>query len=319
VKIKYLLPLILVVGCSGLQAPLVQPVADAKTQLASLLPGVWDEGTQEAVGQANATAPKPSTHVILIIEENRSYSSVYPYGMPWLSALGNLYGIATNYYSDEPGSLLDYLWLSSGSGEHSFGCGGWGCPNIVTSDNIFRELDKSGLSWKVYAESLPYAGYMGVQSGEYVKRHNPAPWYSDVAYYGAKQRNMVPFTQFAKDLAARRLPSYSLIVPNLLHDAHDGTLRMADLWLKQYISPLLLSPYFKVGGDGVMFITFDNGNGDHQGQVFTAVIGNTVIPRIKVDRAFRHENTLRTIMELLGLKRFPGASRTAAPMRDFFK
>jgi hypothetical protein len=94
---------------------------------------------------------------------------------------------------------------------------------------------------------------------------------------------------------------------------------MADLWLKQYISPLLLSPYFKVGGDGVMFITFDNGNGDHQGQVFTAVIGNTVIPRVKVDRAFRHENTLRTIMELLGLKRFPGASRNAAPMKEFFK
>ena len=69
----------------------------------------------------------------------------------------------------------------------------------------------------------------------------------------------------------------------------------------------------------IMFITFDNGNGDHQGKVFTAVIGNTVIPRIKVDRAFRHENTLRTIMELLGLKRFPGASRTAAPMKEFFK
>jgi hypothetical protein len=94
---------------------------------------------------------------------------------------------------------------------------------------------------------------------------------------------------------------------------------MADLWLKQYIGPVLTSPYFKVTGDGVMFITFDNGNGDHQGQVFTAVIGKDVIPGVKVNKAFRHENTLRTMMELLGLKHFPGASEDAAPMTEFLK
>jgi len=278
-----------------------------------------DDGIQEAVAQVAGNAPTSPAHVILIIEENRSFSTVYPSGMPWLSALGDAYGIATNYFSDEPGSMLDYLWLSSGSGEHAFGCGGWGCSNIITSDNIFRELDKSGLSWKVYADSLPYVGYMGVKSGEYVKRHNPAPWYSDVAYHPAKQKNIVPFTQFANDLAAQHLPNYSLIIPNLLHDAHSGTLAMADRWLKQYIRPALSSPYFKLGGNGVMFITFDNGDGDKQGQVFTAVIGPDVIHRVKVNTAFRHENALRTIMEQLGLKHFPGASRTAAPMREFFK
>jgi acid phosphatase len=294
VKIKYVLLLILLTVCGGLHA-------------------------REAKAQVAENAPTRPAHVFLIIEENRSFSTVYPYGMPWLSGLGDTYGISTNYFSDEPGSMLDYLWLSSGSGEHAFGCGGWGCPKIITSDNIFRELNKSGLSWKVYADSLPYAGYMGVQSGAYVKRHNPAPWYSDVAYYPAKQKQMVPFTQFAKDLAAQNLPNYSLIIPNLLHDAHDGTLAMADRWLKQYISPVLSSPYFKPGGDGVMFITFDNGDGDRQGQVFTAVVGTNVIHRVKVDTAFRHENTLRTMMELLGLKHFPGASQNAAPMREFFK
>jgi acid phosphatase len=275
--------------------------------------------TQEAMAQVAENAPAQPAHIILIIEENRSFSTVYPYGMPWLSALGDVYGIATNYFSDEPGSLLDYLWLSSGSGEHDFGCGGSKCMHVVTSDNIFRELGKSGLSWKVYADSLPYAGYMGVQSGEYVKRHNPAPWYSDVAYHPAKQKKIVPFPRFAKDLAARNLPNYSLIIPNLLHDAHSGTLAQADHWLKQYINPVLNSSYFKPGGDGVMFITFDNGDGDHQGQVFTAVIGPNVIHGSKVNKPFRHENTLRTMMELLGLKHFPGASETAAPMREFFR
>ena len=287
------MPLILILSCIFLQ----QVSAQDKTQ------------------EASPTA----AHVILIVEENHSFSAVYPNGMPWLSALGDAYGIATNYYSDEAGSMLDYLWLSSGSGEQAFGCGGWGCKNIITDDNIFRQLDNQGLSWKLYADSLPYVGYMGVQSGEYVKRHNPAPWYSGVANHRSKQNNMVPFTQFAKDLAAHKLPSYSLIVPNLLHDAHDGTLAMADDWLKQYIPPVLVSPYFKPGGSGVMFITFDNGDGDHQGQVFTAVIGPNVIRGIKVGKEFRHENTLRTMMELLSFTHFPGNAATAAPMNEFFK
>jgi phospholipase C len=230
--------------------------------------------------------------VILIIEENRSFSTVYPTGMPSMSALGDAYGIATNYFSDEPGSMLDYLWLSSGSGEEAFGCAGWGCSQIITSDNIFREINKAGMSWKVYAESLPSVGFMGDSSGNYVKRHNPAPWYSDVANDPAQQQNMVPFTQFAGDLAANRLPNYSLIVPNLQDDAHDGTPAMADDWLKQNIAPLLSSTYFGAAGDGVMFITFDNGDGDAQGQVFTGVIGPGIVRGIKVSTSFRHENTL---------------------------
>ncbi len=311
--------MILVAACGFLQQP---SLCVAQRELGTLLEATaakQDDGPQEALAQVDGNASMRTAHVVLIVEENHSFPTVYPSGMPWLSALGDVYGIATNYFSDEPGSMLDYLWLSSGSGEHAFGCGGWGCQEIITSDNIFRELEKSGLSWKVYADSLPYAGYMGVHSGEYVKRHNPAPWYSDVANHPARQQQMVPFTQFATDLAAQKLPNYSLVIPNLLHDAHDGTLGMADSWLKQYISPMLLSPYFRPGGNGTMFITFDNADHDNQGQVFTAVIGPYVIPGVKVDTAYRHENTLRTMMELLGLKHFPGASATAAPMREFFK
>lgn len=275
---------------------------------------------QQISAQDKAREASPSTtHVILVMEENHSFSVVYPNGMPWLSDLANNYGIATSYYSDESGSMLDYLWLSSGSGELNFGCGGWGCAKTITDDNIFRELDRRGLSWKVYADSLPYAGYMGVESGNYVKRHNPAPWYSDVANHPSEQEKMVPFTQFAKDLADQKLPSYSLIIPNLMHDAHNGTLAMADAWLKQYIRPVLDSPYFKPEGSGVMFVTFDNGNGDQQGQVFTTVIGPNVIRGIRVDKEFHHQNTLRTMMELLGFKEFPGAAATAVPMREFFK
>src|SRR5437899_7133587 len=57
-----------------------------------------------------------SAHVVLVIEENHTFAQVQS-SMPWLVAQGNTYAYAIDYHADEPGSLLDYLWLSSGSGE----------------------------------------------------------------------------------------------------------------------------------------------------------------------------------------------------------
>ena len=55
-----------------------------------------------------------SQHVILVIDENSSFSEVTA-NMPWLMAEGNTNGYAANYKSDSSGSLLNYLWLASGS------------------------------------------------------------------------------------------------------------------------------------------------------------------------------------------------------------
>lgn len=276
-------------------------------------------GPSPTARHADRPSAGPAAHVFLVVEENQGFSTVYHNQMPWLSALGDKYGIATNYYSDEKGSLLDYLWLSSGNNESAFACDGNQCGKTIHDNNIFRELNKAGMSWNVYADSLPNAGFMGTSSGEYVKRHDPALWYSDIVSNSAQRQNVIPFTQFAVDLAANNLPDYAMIVPNLKHDAHDGTPEAADQWLKTNIGPLLDSPYFQHGSSNVLIVTFDNGDHDHEGQVFTAVAGQNVIPGAKVNTPFRHENTLRTIMELLGLKNFPGASATAQPMNEFFK
>ena len=276
-------------------------------------------GPSTNVAHQVAPGRPPAAHVFLVVEENRSFSTVYHNQMPWLSALGDKYGIATNYYSDQAGSLLDYLWLSSGSSEQAFGCTGNDCPQVITDNNIFRQLIQAGKSWKVYADSLPNVGFMGPYAGNYVKRHNPAVWYSDVVNDSAQQQNVVPFTQFAIDLASNNLPDYVVIVPDLQHDAHDGTPQMADQWLAQNIGPLVSSSYFQPGNANVMFITFDNGDFDAQGQVLTVVVGQNVIPGIKVSAPFRHENTLRTILEQLGLTQYPGASATVAPMSQLFQ
>lgn len=262
-----------------------------------------------------------SSHVVLVIEENHTFAQVYPSGMPWLSAQGSSYGFTANYHADVPGSALDYYWLSSGSGESAFGCQGWGCPNPITSDNIFRELNNAGLSWKVYADSLPSVGYMGGDVGAYLERHNPAKWYSDVISNAAQQKKMVPFTQFAADMAANQLPNYSVIIPDANHDAHNGTLAQADAWLQANVAPLLNQPYFQPGGDGLLLVTFDECDGAVGAcpeLVFTALIGPKVRRGFQSPLLYKHENALRTMLEALGVTVYPGASKTAVPMADFF-
>jgi len=136
------------------------------------------------------------------------------------------------------------------------------------------------------------------------------------------QQNIVPFTQFAVDLAANKLPAYSLIIPDVNHDAHDGTLAQADTWLKTNVAPLFNSPAFQPGGDGVLFVTFDECDGAVGAcdqQVYTAVVGPHVKRGFRSALLYRHQNTLRTMLDLLGVHVYPGASASAADMADFFQ
>lgn len=270
-----------------------------------------------------------------MIEENHTYDEVVS-NMPWLAAQGSKYGHATNYHADTAGSLMDYLWLSSGSchsndypnctlpvGTGDFGCAGDSCSSPITDDNIFSELGRAGLTWKVYAQSLPTTGFMGDFSpdGNYVSRHNPAKWYADVINNVSLQLNIVPFTQFAADLQANQLPNYSIIIPDLQNDAHDGTLAQADSFLSGNVAPSLNTPYFQSGGDGLMFVTFDECDaavGACPEQVYTAVIGPKVKPGSVSNIYYRHESTLRTMLDALGISVYPGASATAPDMADFF-
>src|ERR1700684_1260106 len=77
-----------------------------------------------SVPTARAQSVPLAQHVVVVMDENTSFSSAFPNGMPWLSSQGKKYGYANNYYSDTGGSLLDYLYLASGSCESDYHCGG---------------------------------------------------------------------------------------------------------------------------------------------------------------------------------------------------
>jgi acid phosphatase len=235
--------------------------------------------------------------------------------MLYFNSLASKYGLATQYYADTHPSIGNYFMLTTGqiiTNNDSF------CSTI-SNDNVVRHLLTAGKTWKSYAESLPYAGYTGCGSGEYAKKHNPLAFFSDVANSSEKY-NLVPFTQFAKDLANNALPQFSFIVPNLLDDAHDGTLQQADSWLKTNIAPLIASPTFQK--DGVLIIVFDESTDSDTahggGHVAAVVIAPKVKPGYKSTTLYQHQNTLRTLMQALGVQTYPGAASSATPMSSLF-
>src|ERR1700739_2975521 len=285
-------------------------------------------------GNAQAPVP-PSSHVVLIIDENTSYGTTLSQ-MSWLVGQGTANGHTTNFISNTPGSAMDYFWLASGSchssanctlpvGTHDFTCDGNGCASPITDDNIFREMNNRGISWKVYAQSYAAAGGTVttpddfVNGTHYYRRHNGATWYSDILNNVANsQAKIVDFSQFAIDLANNTLPQFTIIAPDGLNDGHDGGPLKADAFLKANLPALLAKPYFQPGGDGLLVITFDNGDADLAGLIYTALIGPNVTPHSVSNAPYKHENTLRTILDALGISTHPGASATAAPMKDFF-
>jgi acid phosphatase len=269
----------------------------------------------------------PSNHVYVLVEENHSYESVIGNSaMPYFNSLAQQYGLATQYYANSHYSIPNYMWLTAGAPVTMDD----NTKATFDADNIVSHLRLAGKSWKEYAESLPYAGYTGYNVGNYVKRHNPFPYFNDVAD-SSEKNNIVPFTELASDIANHSLPNYGFITPNLLNDAHSAPLATADQWLKTNIAPLIASPEFQQ--DGILIITFDesvdsdcrpapscpplpeNAGG---GRIATLVIGPRVKSGYQSTTFYQHPSVLKTMSEALGLTSFPGAARSAPDMSEFF-
>jgi hypothetical protein len=257
-------------------------------------------------------------HVFVVVEENNNYSSVIGNSsMPYLNGLAKSYGLGTQYYANTHPSIGNYFMLTTGQ----IITNNDGYTGTVTADNVVRHLMTAGKTWKAYEESLPYAGYIKPDVELYARRHCPLSYFSDVINSSTEKLNLVPYTQFATDLANGHLPQYSFITPNLCNDAHNCSLATADGWLKKNIAPLIASSTFKDGG--LLIILFDESANDNThggGRVaWVAVSPQFSKMGYKSTTLYLHQNTLRLILQGLGVTSYPGAAKSAADMAEFFK
>lgn len=261
--------------------------------------------------------PPTFSHVVLVVEENHSYSDVVGNSsMPYFNALASQYGLATQYYANAHPSLPNYMMLTTGRTE-TFDDNFTG---TISDDNVVRELIKAGKSWKAYIESLPSNGYLGGDSGNYLRHHNPFVYFSDVQNDSSQAANVVPFTQFATDLASNSLPQYCFIVPDVIDDAHNGTLAQADTWLQSNIALLVTSSVFQASG--LLIITFDEGatsdSANGGGHVATLIVSSKSRNGYQSQTMYQHQSTLRLMLAGSGVNQFPGMASTAPDMTEFF-
>ena len=276
------------------------------------------------------------------MEENRSIAQASEY-MPYLKSLADQYGQGMQVYSDSHGSWLAYGELTSGlapfNGQADGGlCNGDGCNQTITIDNLVRHFAAQGITWKAYFQGMPSIGFLGYQYGEYVRRHNPFAFYSDVVNNPDEQNNMYPLDPYLlQNIATNNLANFTWISPDLDHDAHNGSddqqaLEVADAYLQTFVPALLNSPPFQPGGDGVLVIAFDEGelSGDNQcgsgqdpnncgGHVWQVVIGPQVKTGYESNSHYMQGSQLRMFCDLLGLSSCPGDGAQSPSMPEFFQ
>ena len=286
--------------------------------------GVTSQTFNAPVPPAPSPTPTPPpgpitayNHVFVVVEENHSYSEVVGNtSMPYFNSLISNYGLATQYFADTHPSIGNYFVLTTGvvvtNNEAT-------PPATVTADNVVRQVLALKKTWKSYAESLPSVGYLGGDVYPYAQHHNPFVFLQD-AIAATQVNNIVPFSQFATDVANNQLPNFGFIVPNQLNNAHDGTLAQADTWLQKNIAPLIASSTFQK--DGLLIITFDESDfSDLQnggGHVATVVVSAHAKKGFQSTTFYQHGATLREILHALGGTTFPGSAATATDMDEFF-
>jgi acid phosphatase len=244
-------------------------------------------------------------HVVIVVEENTNYADVVgSISMPYLNSLINQFGLATQYYANTHPSIGNYMMLTTGqilTNDDSQ------TPSSfpVSVDNIAREMELAGKTWKDYREL----------TGTYYVRHDPLAYMTNI-----NSANLVSFTQFAPDLANGILPNFSWIAPNGCDDAHDCSLSTADSWLRTNIDPLIKNPTFQK--DGLLVIVFDesaNDNTNGGGRVAAVLISPPFSHAAYQSSTFyQHESVLRLMLEGLGVKALPGSAAAAPPMWEFF-
>jgi phosphatidylinositol-3-phosphatase len=283
-------------------------------------------GTSTGSGAGTGTAAVQ--HVAIVVFENQDYQSVVGSGsMPFLNGLIQQNSLATQFFANVHPSIGDYFMMTTGevvSTDNSF-AGTFGGENVTTA------LNGANQTWKMYAESLPAAGYVGGDQYPYIQHHNPFGFFDNVRNDSAQRNNIVPLTQLASDTGGSALPNYLFIVPNNLHNGHDcpaggsncplsAHLSAIDSWLQSNVAPLLGSSAF--AGSGILIITFDESASDNTfggGRIATVLVGGKVKSGFQSTTMYQFPSLLRFSLKLLGVTAYPGQAAQAPDMDEFLK
>lgn len=311
---------LLVAGCTGSSATAARPTSWT-TAPSSAVPAVTTT-TPAAQGKSTVARPTPRARtapgiskVLVVIEENHSLTEMRS-GMPYLYGLARRYGYATDHRATTHPSLPNYLAISGGS---TFGVTDDETPpaHHLHGPSVFGQALSAGRTARLYAESLP-APCATANAGPFVARH--APWAYYVDERAQCRRGMVASGtpgsgRLARDIAAGALPTVGMLIPNLIHDAHDGSLGQADNWLKSWLPRIMAGPDFREGRLAIV-VTADEDDYTRVNKVLTVVVAPGVQHRV-VSTPLTHYSLTRLYDQVAGARPLRKAATAPSIARAF--
>jgi uncharacterized membrane protein len=247
----------------------------------------------------------PPDHVVIVMEENHSFSSIIGSSQaPFINSLAQQGALFTQSFAVEHPSQPNYLDLFSGSNQ---GITDDTCPHTFSTENLASELTAAGLTFTGFSEDLPSAGSTVCTSGAYARKHSPWINFSNVST-NANQ----PFTSFPTDFTT--LPTISFVIPNLNDDMHDGTIAQGDTWLQQHMNNYI---QFAQAHNSLLIVTWDEDDNSASNQVPTIFLG-PMVKQGQFSEKINHFNVLRTLEDLYGLTH-AGSAANATAISDVWK
>lgn len=243
--------------------------------------------------------PRPD-HVVVVVEENRSYADVIGRSdAPYINALAGQGALFTASYAVSHPSEPNYLALFSGSTQ---GLTDDSCPHTFPGANLGAQLLSVGLTFAGYSEGLPAVGATVCSAGSYARKHNPWVDFSTIPA-SANQ----PFGAFPTDYAS--LPTVSFVIPDLADDMHDGSVSQGDGWLRSNLDSYVR---WALSHRSLLIVTWDEDDFSQANQIPTIVVGGLVKPGRYAQR-IDHYSVLHTLEAAYGL---PSIGVAAAPVID---
>jgi acid phosphatase len=279
-------------------------VLGAAAAVALALAAPSPAGAQARHGARVAQIPRYS-HIVVVIEENKPYSRIIgnTAQAPYINSLAAEGAVFTQSYGVTYPSQPNYLALFAGS---TFGVTTDDCPQTFSAANLGSELRAAGVTYDSYSESMPRQGYKGCKSGEYARKHNPAPDFSNLP--GKVNKT---FAQFPSSYA--RLPKVSFVDPDLIHDMHSASIAMGDSWLQANLGSYVT---WAQKHNSLLILTWDTDNTKDGNHIPTLFVGAHITPG-QYSETINHYNVLRTIEQAYGLP-YAGESASATPITNVF-
>lgn len=274
------------------------------------------DAAQPCIG---APAPAQWHHIVVLMFENKSYDQVIG-PAPYITSLANKCATASSWqdanskvdgspdgtYKSKP----NYATLTNGLSPSVHGLVNDSYETTTTVDNIYNQLNLSGLTFKDYYEAE--AGGCGVRfSGDY---HDPIRYYANVA--SICNAHDVPLSTFMTDLNSGSLPAFSVLLPDNGHNMHNNSVSSGDAYAQTLLDPLLNSAAY-ARGDLAIFFLWDENTPIPNVLIAPSIVTGTRIA-VPSGNPVSHLSALRTWEEMLGLPLL-GDANLAPSLLPFFE